>query len=524
MQICLFLDRSRVLRWHAWLADALSDRHDCDVSVAFARTTLPLPRALGLVLVVERLIYGLDQGTAVDRMDDAEFARDKRVDTAGKFDIVVDLAGYEQALPPCRRRLTPLFNSAPGEAGAMLAVLDRLELEIAISDSADPSGIVRARPGITDRRVMTTALDNILSCALELILKALDTPIRPAASPNGRGRPLENPPAPVAAAVLASVTRTLAWKAQKFLTMLVRGGDTWAVAWRIHSRESLFDVGECRFAVLPSDGRRYYADPFPYCHNGGRFVFVEEYEFAANRGCISVVSIGPDGTASTPRPIIEESHHLSFPYVFDCEGDIWMVPESGAAGRIDLYRARDFPYRWTREAVLLDGIAAYDPTLLLQNGQFWMLATVARWKTSTWDNLCVFQAERLGGPWRPHPMNPVLLDATQCRPGGALFRRGGQTYRLAQDCSQIYGGAVSVCRLDTLTRDGFRQTVMGRIETNLAGCHTYNRHSDLEVLDVFGSVHEIKHVTASYPSRQKRKHDASIADDALRLERAAEME
>lgn len=53
-------------------------------------------------------------------------------------------------------------------------------------------------------------------------------------------------------------------------------------------------------------------------------------------------------------------------------------------------------------------------------------------------------------------------------------------------------------RLETLSPDTFAQTVVGRIDTGLLGCHTYNRHFDLEVIDVFGAVHGVEFVTARY--------------------------
>jgi hypothetical protein len=117
-----------------------------------------------------------------------------------------------------------------------------------------------------------------------------------------------------------------------------------------------------------------------------------------------------------------------------------MIPESGAANRIDLYRAEQLPYRWKREGCLVDGIAGYDPTILRRDGQLWLLVTQRRWSSTSWDSLSIFHAKRLTGPWVPHSHNPVLLDAARCRSGGASFKRGGETLRPVQDCSRIYGG------------------------------------------------------------------------------------
>ncbi|MBL7406346.1 formyl transferase, partial [Escherichia coli] len=73
---------------------------------------------------------------------------------------------------------------------------------------------------------------------------------------------------------------------------------------------------------------------------------------------------------------LELETHLSYPFVFEADGQVWMIPESHASGTIDLYRATDFPRGWVHEAVLLDGVVAGDATLLQHGGRWWMFATV----------------------------------------------------------------------------------------------------------------------------------------------------
>jgi hypothetical protein len=302
----------------------------------------------------------------------------------------------------------------------------------------------------------------------------------------------------------------LAWKVRRLLAQILKGGYAWAVAWRIGEGVSLLHEGKARLSILPDDGRRYYADPFPYCHRGQQFVFVEEYRFATRRGCISVAKVESDGALSIPRQIIEEPHHLSFPFVFEQDGEIWLIPESGDANRVDLYRAESFPFRWKREGVLLKDIAGYDATLFRQDEQLWIFLCLGRWRSSTWDNLCLFHAKNLMDMWKPCTANPVLLDARMSRPAGRLFRRNGETFRPAQDCSQMYGGAITICRLDVLSERAFRQTPTGRIRTDALGCHTYNCRSGVEVLDVFGAVRRSKDIGAFYtPSGDHEQRRAS---------------
>jgi len=83
---------------------------------------------------------------------------------------------------------------------------------------------------------------------------------------------------------------------------------------------------------------------------------------------------------------------------------------------VDLYRAIDFPFRWKREATLLDGVVASDATLMRDRAGWWMFAATRLWRATGWDSLSVFYAPSLLGPWRACRHNPVVLDATAARP------------------------------------------------------------------------------------------------------------
>jgi hypothetical protein len=499
MHIALHLDPSRYLRWHQWLAAALSDTPGCRVSLVFAATAHPLPLACRLTLELEHLIYGRRLGRAMARADPLgsklpEASQDEK--RAG-FDVVIDLAGGSDPPPRCGRLLTLLFNSIPGEIGAIAAIFNDCPVRIEAHDSAFCASPLVALPATADPRVLTVALDAVLSRGAELILKALCRPAA-AASRSGHWSPNTRVPSvPACAAALARVTRVLSSKFASLLGRLATGGHAWAVAYRFNETASLLDGRAAIFAILRDDTRRYYADPFPFGHRGQHYIFVEEFSFAKGRGCISVAALDANGVVSTPRAIIEEPHHLSYPFVFAHDGQIWMIPESGAANRIDLYRATQFPYCWKREGTLVEGFAGHDATLLRRRGRIWLFASLTRWRSTSWDNLSIFHAKNLTDPWVSHAQNPVLLDARRCRAGGALFRHGGQLLRPVQDCSRVYGGAVIFNRVDILNETDFQQTEVGRIETSALGCHTYNRQAGLETLDIFDAARRLNHVTAS---------------------------
>src|SRR3990172_2530840 len=100
---------------------------------------------------------------------------------------------------------------------------------------------------------------------------------------------------------------------------------------------NLFDLSELKVWETPKV--RYEADPFLY----GDYVFYELYDY--RKGVIAYSKITKDGITE-PTVCLEEDFHLSYPSISRHDGEIYMTPEMGASGRIDLYRATNFPDKW----------------------------------------------------------------------------------------------------------------------------------------------------------------------------------
>ncbi|WP_299712018.1 hypothetical protein [Tardiphaga sp.] len=445
------------------------------------------------MLDLERTIYRLERDGATEPAEPAILAL--ALQGGDVPDVVVDLGG--DGVPPAGRRvLTPLFNGIPGEIGVMAALTERREILVELHDTARPQRPWTARPASQDREVFAATLDGALSCTVGLILKAMR---------EERGTAVDNAAAPISAHTRFGTASSLAWasatvaaKALRLLGILAKGGKAWRIGWRLDGRASLLDRGEAGFRVLTGGVSSYLADPFPFRHRGRGFIFVEQYLYSKKKGCIAVVPMDRHGVAGPPEIVIEEPHHLSYPMVFEQAGQIWMIPEAGASGKVTLYRAEEFPYRWKREADLATGVEDYDVTPLPDGSGIWFFAAQRLWRSSSWDVLNIYRADSLTGDWTPHGAGPVLFDAALSRPAGDFIRRDGQILRPVQDCARGYGCAVTFCRIDELDAFQFVQTAVGRIRAGPYGCHTYNRRDGIEVVDLFARTIDSEEVTISY--------------------------
>jgi len=245
------------------------------------------------------------------------------------------------------------------------------------------------------------------------------------------------------------------------------------------------------FVRIEAPTGRFWADPCVFRHAGRSYIFVEEYRYSVCRGRIVALELGADLKPVHTHVVLEAPSHLSYPFVFGWQGEVYMVVESAAARRLDLYRARRFPDDWEPLGELLSGRAVVDATVHCEDGHWYLFANVADSAFDDGgrilDDLYLFHADSPLGPWRPHPANPLVCDVRHARPAGRLFRHGGRLIRPAQDCSTDYGYAIVFHEVLELSPQRYAERPLGRLAPDwwpgLRGCHTYSVDGDLQALD-----------------------------------------
>ena len=204
------------------------------------------------------------------------------------------------------------------------------------------------------------------------------------------------------------------------------------------------------------------------------------------KGTIACAELRASGIGE-PQTVIAGPDHLSYPSLFQWRGDWFMLPETGARRRVEIWRARQFPGEWTLETVALDGVDACDATVWQHDGRWWMFVTLCVAGGPRADEVSLFYADTPAGPWHPHRANPVVSDAAHARSAGALYRDGEALIRPSQDARGGYGHAITLNRIDRLTTREYRETPVGSIRPTwhprVRGTHTIARSSTFEVID-----------------------------------------
>lgn len=186
---------------------------------------------------------------------------------------------------------------------------------------------------------------------------------------------------------------------------------------------------------------------------------------------------------TNPIVVLKEKCHLSFPFVFKENQDVYMIPETCELGEIRLYKAsnddlENFAYvnsinlpkdvseklNFTDTCVFKDSTTYYLFTSTENNGQY---------------QQHLFFSDKLGGPYIKHPCSPIAQNNKVGRNGGSILKTENGPIRVAQDCVMGYGENVHLLQIDELTRTKYsehliRENLFPRKGIYKNGGHQFN--------------------------------------------------
>jgi hypothetical protein len=439
VQVALILPQRRLGTWRERLAESISGTHDVKVFIDDGMP--PYPSLIRVWLGIERLLYREQTGASSDFAGE-DLSPSHEVDES-KFDVIIDLTERPQ---PRHNAIAIRYDGSTDSTALVDRLLGQQTPHLTVSKQGTNGVLAESFPAIDDKFRLTRGLQLAFGRCISLIERALQSqrerPVSPAASPvTPQGLP-------------AFVGRFVTRKMANVLVGRFAPVPQWSVALRNASGP---------FVPVESERQRFYADPFLYARSGKTFLFVEDYSDATKKAVISAAEVVGDRLADAPVPVLERPYHLSYPLVFAKGEEIFMLPETVGNSSLELYRAVAFPWKWQLESVLIEGMALADATPVFHENRWWLFASMAQHGTTDQDELFIFYSDKLAGPWRPHPENPVKSDCRSARPAGRIVSRGNRLFRPAQDCERAYGSGIVWHEIIELSPSRFQETEIARV-------------------------------------------------------------
>jgi hypothetical protein len=221
------------------------------------------------------------------------------------------------------------------------------------------------------------------------------------------------------------------------------------------------------------------ADPFLFVKNGVLYLFYEHLTRWEGTGRICMRSTCDLKNWTAEKDVLIEPYHLSFPFVFEDEGKVYMLPETGGDKSITLYEAEsDDLTKWRKVKKLMeDEEPWYDSIIYQKEGKYYLF-------TGHDDNVQqiqhLFVSDSLTGPYSEHPCSPICEGRDRARNAGSLIDGNSQLYRPVQICMNGYGEQTSIMKIEKLTPSDYAETLYKKdiVDTNQVpykeGGHQWN--------------------------------------------------
>ncbi|MGB5666706.1 MAG: hypothetical protein WBM53_07650, partial [Maribacter sp.] len=244
------------------------------------------------------------------------------------------------------------------------------------------------------------------------------------------------------------------------------------------------------FEPIKLPKHEFWADPFIFKHDNVDYVFFENLSYLTKRGKISC-GIIKDNEIVNVVDVLDLNYHLSFPFIFEEDGEIYLMPETSENKRLEIYKCLDFPGKWELYSTAFEDEMVADAFFYCdKKNQRWLFLNKQAAITAPINSeLFIYKVDSLKlDNLQPHTNNPVIIDARTARNGGAIFEYENEIYRPSQkNTDGIYGKGLNINKIEKLTIDEYVENKIRTIEPDfdpkLMAMHHLHQKDGLFVFD-----------------------------------------
>ena len=234
----------------------------------------------------------------------------------------------------------------------------------------------------------------------------------------------------------------------------------------------------------------FWADPFIFNHKGENYIFFENYSYKTKIGKISCGKINGDQLEEI-SDVLNLGYHISYPFIFEDEGEIYLMPETSVMKRLEIYKCIKFPNVWELYTTAFEGEIVADAHIYKDdNNQKWLFINKAdNVNCSLNDELYIYKINNLNlNDIEGHRQNPVIINSKTARNGGSIFKYENDLYRPSQaNIDGVYGRGLNINKIQKLTINEYIEkkviTAYPNFKKNLISMHHLDQKEDLFVID-----------------------------------------
>lgn len=227
----------------------------------------------------------------------------------------------------------------------------------------------------------------------------------------------------------------------------------------------------------------YQADPFGIEKGGNLHLYYEEFLKEKNYAVLKCMVLNTDLKKIHDQIILDDGTHKSFPFLFESDDNLYMMPESGALNRLEIFECTEFPFKWKQKHQILD-FACSDAILQKIENTWFLFYTKSKIPDEN-KTLYLRKSENLFGDWNLQTETIVNDSNYSSRNAGSIYKLDEEYFRFAQNCSNSYGENVVIKKVNCFHFNDYSETVIceKHLPNNGNGFHTLNATDSFVLVD-----------------------------------------
>lgn len=245
-----------------------------------------------------------------------------------------------------------------------------------------------------------------------------------------------------------------------------------------------------RLKPLELPKNEFWADPFIFNHEDDSYVFFENYDYKTSIGKISCGKIYKNKLVDVVD-VLEKDYHLSYPFIYKENDDIFLMPETSDNNRLEIYKCVKFPNEWELYTTAFEGEKVVDATFYKDkfNTKWLFVNKQMGFDFPEYSELFIYKVHSSDlKDLESHKNNPVLINSEIARNAGPIFEHENEIYRPSQaNIDGVYGRALNMNKIEALSLDTYIEKTVVRTYPNfhkgLIAMHHLHQSDGMFVID-----------------------------------------
>lgn len=195
---------------------------------------------------------------------------------------------------------------------------------------------------------------------------------------------------------------------------------------------------------------RFFADPFILdIKNDVIEVLVEEFIYKEWKGRITLLTVDRNSFELVSRKVLLDlKTHLSFPFIFRENTQIYVAPENSKSGQFSIYEYDDNKQQLTYVNALVK-LPLVDSIIYKYDNQYFILGSIQNGNENR--ELYLWTSDSLFGIYTPNEGILVKQGYSSSRRAGDIFLSNNELYSASQSCANSYGEKLYINRILKIT-------------------------------------------------------------------------